>query len=145
MTLPSISYPKLNLSCGEATECLTSDPSIISEWSRANHVLMSSSKLNFFIYPLDTTFLTTIPFLMILNYHLSSTLNIFELSFDKNLNWKFYIAYQNKVHGVQCSVLPLLMFFLLVAYIIQGPYPSMYEVLLPHMEASNSAHTALLN
>ncbi len=45
----------------DATECLTSDLSIISDWGRRNLVSFNDSKPNFYIYQLDNIFHTTIP------------------------------------------------------------------------------------
>ena len=90
----------------DAIECLTSDLSLVSDWSRANLTLFNASKTQFLQvstrynlpdnYPLFSND-TQLP--------LSSTLNTVSLSFTKNLNWQFHISILAKSASKKLGVL----------------------------------------
>ena len=121
-----------NYSRRDATERLTSNLSLISDWGKDNFVLFNASKTIF----LHLSTRQNLPDNYLLYFddtHLSpfSTLNIFGLSFTKTLNWKYHIPSlaisASKKLGVLCR---LHQFFSPYhdADSVQGPYPPLYRV-----------------
>ena len=72
---------------------LTSNVSLVSNWSRANLVLFNASKTQFLQLSTPHNLPDSYPFffnnILLL---LSSTLNTLGLSYTKNLNWQFHIS-----------------------------------------------------
>ncbi len=130
----------------EATERLTSDLVLLSDWGRRNLVYFNASKTQLLhlstrhnlpnSYPLffDNTQLSS-----------SSTLNILGLSYIQNLNWKLYISL-TKSASSKLGVLYRLRQFLFPAQLM-----SIYRSFVcPRMEYAphvwgGSTHTALLD
>ena len=88
-----LNQKQINNSRGDATERLTSDISLISDWGRENLVLFNALKTHFLHlstqqnlpdnYPLYFDDIHLYPF---------STLNILGLSFTNTMNWKSHIS-----------------------------------------------------
>ena len=141
------SQQELNASRQDATERLTSDLSIISDWGRANLVKFNASKTQFLHLSTRHNLPDNYPlFFNDTQLSPSSTLNILGLSFTKNLNWKFHITSLAKTASMKLGVLCRLRQFF-------SPYQllTLYRGLIrPCMEYAShvwggSTHTALLN
>ena len=141
------SQQELHDSRRDATERLTSDLSIISEWGRANLVLFNASKTQFLHLSTRHNLPDNYPlFFNDTQLSPSSTLNILGLSFTKNLNWKFHISTLAKSASMKLGVLCRLRQFFSSSQML-----TLYRGLIrPCMEYAShvwggSTHTALLN
>ena len=149
----STSFPRrptqqeLNTSRLDATERLTSDLSVISDWGRANLVLFNASKTQFLHLSTRHNLPDNYP-LFFNNTQLtpSSTLDILGLSFTKSLNWKSHISSLAKTASMKLGVLWRLRPFFSPSQLL-----TLYRGLIrPCMEYAShiwggSTHTALLN
>ena len=97
---------QINDSRGDATEHLTSDLSLISDWGRENLVLFIASKIQFFLLSTWQNFQDNY-LLYFDDTHLSpsSTLNILGLSLTNTLNWKTHISSLAKSASKKLGVL----------------------------------------
>ena len=141
------SLQELNTSRRDATEGLTSDLSVMSDWGRAKLVMFNASKTQFLLLSTRHNFPDNYPlFYSDTQLSPSSTLNILGLSFAKNLNWKFPISSLAKTASMNLGVLCRLRQFF-------SPYQllTLYRGLIaPCMEYASqvwggSTHTTLLN
>ena len=92
----------INSSRTEATESLTFDLSIISNWGRENLVVIITSKTQFLFLLTRHNLPTSI---MAPTFSPSSTMNILGLSFTHNLNWKLHIPSLDKTVFMKLGVL----------------------------------------
>ena len=131
----------------DATERLTSDLSIISDWGKANLVLFNASKTQFLHLSTRQNLPDNYPlFFNDTQLSPSSTMNILGLSFTKNLNWKSHISSLAKTASRKLGVLWRLRPFFSPSQLL-----ALYRGLIrPCMEYvshvwGGSTHTALLN
>ena len=97
---------ELDASRRDATDRLTSDLSLISEWGRANLVLFNASKTQFLQLSTRHNLPDNYPlFFNDTQLSLSPTLDILGLSFTKNLNWKSHISSLAKSASMKLGVL----------------------------------------
>ena len=131
----------------DATERLTSDLSLISEWGNKNLVKFNASKTQFLHLSTRHNLPDNYPlFFNDTQLSPSSTLNILGLSFTKNLNWKLHISSLAKSASMKLGVLWRLRQFFSPHQLL-----TLYRGLIrPCMEYAShiwggSTHTALLN
>ncbi len=100
-TLKDLDHSRL-----EASECLTSDLSLVSEWSRRNLVSFNASKTQYLHLTSRHVNLHNYP-LFFENTQLSpsSTINILGLSLSKDLNWELHISSLAKSASSKLGVL----------------------------------------
>ena len=133
---------ELNNSRRDAIGRLTSDLSLVSDWSRAILVLFNASKTQFLQLSTRHKLPDNYPlFFNDTQLPLSSTLNTLDLAFTENLNWQFHISTLAKSASKELCVLwRLRPFFspLSAACSVQGPYPPMNELWLSCQGEFNS-------
>ena len=123
---------ELNDSRLEATECLATDLTIISDWGKRNLVSFNASTTQSRNLSTRHNLPNNYP-LFFDNTQLSpsSTLNILGLSLTQNLNWKLHILSLTKSASSRLGVLYRLRQFFSPAQLlihIQGPCPPSYGV-----------------
>ena len=108
----------VNDSCGDATERLTSDLSLISDRGRENLVLFNAPVTPLFHLSTRQNLPDNYYTLYLNDTHLSpfSTLTILGLSFTKSLNWKFHIFFLAKSPSKKLGNLLLTLYMGLILY-----------------------------